>query len=234
MEKQLSWWQRTRVSLRYSLIKRRRDLYLKVLVPILIVVVLVIVFSIATIPVLGVLIGFFVVYRQVHAVVKPVSEQVSQYIQLPDHEAEHGYQSRVIDDLKLLHELIKGLQPGPGKSKKAVQPHAEQQTRVVVFIDDLDRCSEECIVKVLEAVNLVLGACQFMTVMGIASDIVHNAIASQYKKSMDATAASTADPTEQAIEFAEKYLRKIVQGVLELLLLGHLLQRVRVSRCNQA
>ena len=38
--------------------------------------------------------------------VKPVSEQIAEFISLPDHHGELAYQHSVFDDLKLLYELI--------------------------------------------------------------------------------------------------------------------------------
>ena len=95
-----------------------------------------------------------------------------------------GYQNEVIDDLKFLHERVEG------------------EPRVVVFVDDLDRCSDESIMETLQAINLVLGASDFFVVLAIDPDMIHRAIARQ---------RGISDDDEAAEVFAENYLRKIIQ-----------------------
>jgi hypothetical protein len=68
---------------------------------------------------------------------------------------------------------------------------------VVVFIDDLDRCSEDKIMEVLQAINLVLGRSRFFVIVGMDTKMIHRAINSHYK--------------ESSTEFPDTYLRKIVQ-----------------------
>ena len=43
---------------------------------------------------------------QIYNVVKPVSEQIAEFISLPDRRGDLAYQHAVLDDLKLLHRLI--------------------------------------------------------------------------------------------------------------------------------
>ena len=38
--------------------------------------------------------------------VKPVSEQIAEFISLPDHRGELAYQHSVFEDLKVLYDLI--------------------------------------------------------------------------------------------------------------------------------
>ena len=53
------------------------------------------------------------------------------------------------------------------------------EPRVVVVVDDLDRCSDESIMETLQAINLVLGASDFFVVLAIDTDMIHRAIARQ-------------------------------------------------------
>jgi hypothetical protein len=117
-------------------------------------------------------------------VIQPVSVQVAGYVQGPDYAAHMGYQNEVIEDLKFLHERVKG------------------EPRIVVFVDDLDRCSDESIMETLQAINLVLGASDFFVVLAIDPDMIHRAIARQRGLSEGDEAADT---------FAQNYLRKIIQ-----------------------
>ena len=117
-------------------------------------------------------------------VIQPVSVQVAGYVQGPEYAAHMGYQNEVIDDLKFLHERVEG------------------EPRVVVCVDDLDRCSDESIMETLQAINLVLGASDFFVVLAIDPDMIYRAIARQRGMS---------DDDEAAEVFAENYLRKIIQ-----------------------
>ena len=78
---------------------------------------------------------------------------------------------------------------------------------MVVFVDDLDRCSDESIMETLQAINLVLGASDFFVVLAIDPDMIHRAIARQ---------RGVSDSDELAERFAENYLRKIIQLPLHL------------------
>jgi hypothetical protein len=117
-------------------------------------------------------------------VIQPVSVQVAGYVQGPDYAAHMGYQNEVIDDLKFLHERVDG------------------EPRVVVCVDDLDRCSDESIMETLQAINLVLGASDFFVVLAIDPDMIYRAIARQ---------RGITDDDDAADVFAENYLRKIIQ-----------------------
>jgi KAP family P-loop domain len=117
-------------------------------------------------------------------VIQPVSVQVAGYVQGPDYAAHMGYQNEVIEDLKFLHERVEG------------------EPRVVVCVDDLDRCSDESIMETLQAINLVLGASDFFVVLAIDPDMIYRAIARQ---------RGISDEDEAAEVFAENYLRKIIQ-----------------------
>lgn len=74
-------------------------------------------------------------------------------------------------------------------------PHANDK-RLVVFIDDLDRCPSERILQVLDAVKLFVDIPGCVFVLGLDADIVQQAVKSKYNS----------DPLAQ-----KEYLGKIVQ-----------------------
>jgi hypothetical protein len=129
-----------------------------------------------------------------YQVLQPVSARVAGYVQGPDYAARMGYQNEVIDDLQFLHEQL------PGDTRAGLP-------RVVVSVDDLDRCSDESIMETLQAINLVLGASDFFIILAIDPDMIHRAIARQ---------RGLSDDDELAQVFAENYLRKIIQLPLHL------------------
>jgi hypothetical protein len=119
-------------------------------------------------------------------VAQPVSERVASYMKRPDHRTQMGYQHKVMEDLQFIHRRIRIYRP---------------ICRVIVFVDDLDRCSDEKIMEILRAVNLILANCNFFVFLGMDTEMIYRAVEAQYR-------GSGGNPPEG---FAEHYLRKIVQ-----------------------
>ena len=69
-------------------------------------------------------------------------------------------------------------------------------SRVVVFIDDLDRCSPKKALEVLESVKVFLGIDGFVYIMGISHETIAKLISAEYEKS--------------GIK-GEQYIKKIIQ-----------------------
>ncbi len=146
-----------------------------------------------------------VIVWRLFQVLQPVSAQVAGYVQGPDYAAHMGYQNEVIEDLKFLRGRL------PGRPAKAAGRRGRRspkiEPRIIVFVDDLDRCSDESIMETLQAINLVLGQSDFFVVLAIDQDMIHRAIARQ---------RGLSDDDEAAAAFAENYLRKIIQLPLHL------------------
>jgi hypothetical protein len=130
-------------------------------------------------------------------VAQPVSSRVAGYLKAPDYGARMGFQNEVIDDLTFLRRQVSARR-GNGEAGSP---------RVVVFVDDLDRCSDDNVMGTLQAVNLILGGSDFFVVLGIDAGMIHRAIARQYQLS---------DDSDLVDAFAENYLRKIIQLPLNL------------------
>ena len=54
--------------------------------------------------------------------------------------------------------------------------------RIILYIDDLDRCNEEIVVRVLEAIHLLLAFPLFVVVVGVDPRWMHNALTQKYNK----------------------------------------------------
>jgi hypothetical protein len=119
-------------------------------------------------------------------VVQPVSARVLGYIELPSYREQMGYQHRVMSDLRFVYKRFRPPRP-----------------KVVIYIDDLDRCSEEKIMEILQAINLILGSSEFFVFLGMDTEMIHRAIRVHYRKNQ------TDEPLP--VDFPENYLRKIVQ-----------------------
>ena len=132
--------------------------------------------------------AFWILVPQVRRVTQPVSERVLAYIRRPDYREQMGYQHKVLDDVKFVRRRLCGGRPQP---------------RVFVFIDDLDRCSADTIIEILQAINLILGESDFYVVLGIDTEMIYRAITEAYR------AADGGAPLGR--RFAETYLQKIIQ-----------------------
>jgi hypothetical protein len=211
LEAALPWSARVRSRIAYALRKRTLDVWLGLVVPVLLALLAgaVLVWGgvrAADLPAglrwLGVVLpvgaagatALFVAWR-VLAVLQPVSARVARYLQAPDYGAQLGFQHHVIGDLAFLRGRV--ARQLRGRDDAAAGP------RVVVFIDDLDRCSDDSIMTTLQAINLVLGASEFFVVLGIDTDMIYRAIERRY--------ALTEERGGTAERFAEAYLRKIIQ-----------------------
>jgi photosystem II stability/assembly factor-like uncharacterized protein len=95
-----------------------------------------------------------------------------------------------------LEELSTVIQCLPGK-------------RLVIFLDDLDRCPPDHIVEMLEAVNFLSGASNCIFVLGIDRHYVETAVGLHYEK-IAAARSPKLDPTTARNAFAKSYLEKII------------------------
>jgi WD40 repeat protein len=96
--------------------------------------------------------------------------------------------------------------------------------RIVIYIDDLDRCPPRRVVEVLEAVHLLLAAPLFVVVVAVDPRWLLRALASHYRKLFSRSAhavrttAIASEPAEEELWAATpaQYLEKIFQIVLTL------------------
>ncbi|MBL7186555.1 MAG: hypothetical protein ISS70_09525 [Phycisphaerae bacterium] len=209
LENALHWSSRIGIHVQYAWTKHRTELLLNLLLPILFVVPLGIystlrggehlkaffadwkhieAFTDALLPLGSTLFLMWIVINRILKVVQPVSDRVLSYTQLPKYCDQMGYQHQVLDDLRFVYKY---LQDRWAKCK------------VVVFIDDLDRCSEEKIMEVLQAINLILAGSDFFVFLGIDTEMIYRAIETHY--------SSKENHNSLPADLPESYLRKILQ-----------------------
>jgi hypothetical protein len=119
---------------------------------------------------------------------KPLVDWVSARFRPRDHASGMGYQHAVIEDLRFYADGVR---------------RGREQCRMIVFIDDLDRCSDEQILEFMGAINLVLVSSGFYVVLGIDTRMIRTAVRAQYKDK-----PFNVDPRK---DIADVYLEKIVQ-----------------------
>jgi hypothetical protein len=153
------------------------------------------------IPIGSVALTVLFVVRQTQRAVKSISGRVLEYVARPDYRGDMGYQHRVIDDLAFLRTRMERRR----LRFRGWHPTRVRDTpRIVVFIDNLDRCSDDHVVEILQAINLTLGASDFYVFLGVDTEMVYNGVARHYGFTEGANAPGARD-------FAESYLRKIIQ-----------------------
>lgn len=132
---------------------------------------------------------------------RSVSDLVDARLKSGDYQQRLGVMQQISDDLRSLSE---SLRVGPqdvhaNQKKKELFPRGP--ARVVLFIDDLDRCPPDKVVEVLEAVQLLLATDLFVVVMAIDVRYVTKALEKVYRGVLSANG----DPS--GIDYLEKILQ---------------------------
>ena len=143
-------------------------------------------------------VGLIVLVGAAYRLARPVSQRVHEYLARPDHAVRRGYQNDVVSDLRFTLAGLHRLRPA---------------VRVVVMVDDLDRCAEDKVVEILQAINVVLAQSDVYTLLAIDGEMVRRAVFRHYR-----------DPAEEKLpsgyqldeHFPHEYLEKIVQFSIRL------------------
>lgn len=115
----------------------------------------------------------------------PASQQVARFFAETDLHREPDYLSEIERDMKTLTELIGAPQTASRRSTvdrvlRVIGFGRQAPFRVVIFIDDLDRCLPDQAVDVLEAVKLVLNQELFVTFIGVDTRVLAKAVENRY------------------------------------------------------
>jgi len=88
-------------------------------------------------------------------------------------------------------------------------------SRIVVFVDDLDRCLPSSAIQVLEAMKLFFDLPGFVFVVGLDQRIIERAVASRFGSispaATDAGVPYVSDSRDSQIRIAREYLKKLFQ-----------------------
>jgi hypothetical protein len=115
----------------------------------------------------------------------PVSKWVTTLVEHEDYGEELPYMREIRDDLRFLAQQMR---------------RGGEQPRILVMIDDLDRCEPDKAVEVLQAVNQLLDFDAFIVCLGIDARVITAAVEAHYEQLLGKTGAS-----------GYEYLDKIVQ-----------------------
>lgn len=105
-----------------------------------------------------------------------------------------GIISWIRKDFEQLDELLKQQVKAKKKKKKEIPKIAFELDRIILYIDDLDRCDETIVVKVLEAIHLLLAFPLFVVVVGVDPRWMHNALNKKYADFLTAPGEGKTNP----------------------------------------
>ena len=106
-----------------------------------------------------------------------------------DYRGKLGVISQIRRDFEQLVDLLPGGQPTGAEQSAAVVAAVKQQVpevdRIVLFIDDLDRCPHDKVVEVLQAVHLLLAFKLFVVVVGVDSRWLERSLRAHYQNLLE-------------------------------------------------
>jgi hypothetical protein len=117
----------------------------------------------------------------------------------PDPSAAHDLIPEPLLTIDELRRLWTGLGP-----REDIPPAFE---RIILYVDDLDRCPPQKVVEVLQAAHLLLGFRLFVVLIGVDERWVSRALARHYKEML----ADPSDGEQDGAATSHDYLEKIFQ-----------------------
>ncbi|CAM3885362.1 MULTISPECIES: P-loop NTPase fold protein [Flavobacterium] len=132
-----------------------------------------------------------------------------------DYKKHLGIISLIRKDFEILSGLLTGHQSELVTNEESTEfkklfHNKKPLERIILYIDDLDRCPEERVVEVLEAVNLLMAFPLFVVVVGIDPRWVKNALIKKHHLQFTGYLDKEEKKTIDVIE-ASSYLEKIFQ-----------------------
>jgi hypothetical protein len=121
---------------------------------------------------------------------------------------ELGIISRIRKDFTQLNHLF--MQQKGVKGDQSLDKERFQIDRIILYIDDLDRCSSEIVVKTLEAIHLLLAFELFVVVVGVDSRWLNHALDEKYVNFLETDKKQMAKQDKETITSYD-YLEKIFQ-----------------------
>jgi len=115
---------------------------------------------------------------------------------------------------KIHRDQVRSLEQFRGDLERLVETHVEKRkARLVVFIDDLDRCLPEKAIEVLEAIKLFLDVPGCVFLIGADRDVIEEGIRVKYKSFLSGLGGevSPEELTKRLPITGDDYLEKIVQ-----------------------
>lgn len=139
---------------------------------------------------------------------KILAEFIRERVRGNAYQSQLGIISSIRKDLESLSELFDAVKQAQGTSQKSSDlPRID---RIILYIDDLDRCPENKVVEVLQAVHLLLYFRLFVVVIAVDSRWLLRSLEKQYFALSNANIDKTND-LDLSSTTPQNYLEKIIQ-----------------------
>jgi len=125
-----------------------------------------------------------------------------------------GMDITALIDGQSLTERIENVRKFDNQFERKLDDYLAKEGKLIIYIDDLDRCSPEHVVEVIEAINLFLDAGRCVFVLGMDMDLISIAIESKYKTisdSYNSKIKKTNPLAKKNKSYGEKFIEKIIQ-----------------------
>lgn len=137
-----------------------------------------------------------------------------------DYKKHLGIVSLIRKDFEILSGLLTNHQTELVTNKESIEfkdlfENKKPLERIILYIDDLDRCPEDRVVEVLEAVNLLMAFPLFVVVVGVDPRWVKNALIKKHHLQFTGNINKVENKEIEIIE-ASSYLEKIFQVAFHL------------------
>lgn len=144
-----------------------------------------------------------------------------------DYRGQLGLMTQIREDFHRMARLLAQASqeqdtPQPAGSASTMPPRDEAQDelpqidRIVIYIDDLDRCPPARVMEMLEAVHLLLAVELFVVVVAIDPRWLLRSVAAHYRDVLQVPSTDPDDPEHTWTSTPAQYLEKIFQVVLTL------------------
>lgn len=133
-----------------------------------------------------------------------------------DYREHLGLTSRIHDDFIRMSDLLRRERNGPGASAAGSDSPDElpRIDRIVLYIDDLDRCPPRRVLEVLEAVHLILAVPLFVVVVAVDPRWLLQSLRLHYAEMLAKDTDQSDHPTQEIDSWGASpidYLEKIIQ-----------------------
>ena len=125
-----------------------------------------------------------------------------------------GIISWIRKDFEQLDYLLRQQKEAQGRQAHSEAGSVFRLERIILYIDDLDRCQEPIVVKVLEAIHLLLAFPLFVVVVGVDPRWMHNALSVQYRDLLASSGEKSrakGSKKKKSLATSYDYLEKIFQ-----------------------
>lgn len=121
---------------------------------------------------------------QAHTTAESIARFVEQRIGTGDYQSHLGIVAMVRKDFEILTSILTSpaLQDDAAPEDRYDQDQVRSVDRIVLYIDDLDRCPTEHVIKVLEAIHLMLAFPLFVAMVGVDSRWIEKSLLEHYSE----------------------------------------------------